>query len=261
MKAKGRAFILLCASALLLIPPLPASAKVSLTVQPLVVQFNVSPGQSEHVAVAVSNSGSSPQVVSARRLDWRTLADGSIALERVGAERQHSITRDLSLSSYQFVLAPGERREVTLTLAVPQTASNEAASYWGGFIFNSHDAAATRNSVGVAATVFVYDNVASPSKNMSIQTMRVVSRGGSATLVTRLRNTGISYVRPIAHLMIGQGGRIYKTLPVSINAVFPNATRIVKEDLGHLPPGEYIAELTIDYGGNSILDGVAKFRI
>lgn len=261
MRAIGRAFFAFCASALLVVPALPAAARVSLTVQPLVVQFDVAPGQSGRVNVAVSNSGSMPQVITARRLDWRTIADGSIALEKVGAERQHSIARDLSLSSYQFVLAPGERRDVTLTLNMPATASQNAASYWGGFIFNSHDDSDTRNSVGVAATVFVYNNVGSPSKNFSIQAMRVVSHDGASTLVARLRNTGASYVRPIAHLMIGQGGRILRTAPVTINAVFPNSTRILNEDLGRLPPGDYVVELTIDYGGNSILDGVTKVRI
>lgn len=261
MKALGRAFIAFCIPAFFLVPAMPAQAKVSLTVQPLVAQFEVPPGQAGHVTIAVSNSGSSSQVITAHPLDWRTIADGSIALEKVGAERQHSITRDLSLSSYQFVLAPGERREVTLTLNMPASVSTKPASYWGGFIFNSNDAGAPRNTVGVAATVFAYESVNSPSKNMSLQAMRVFSHDGSATLIARLRNTGASYVRPIAHLMIGQGGRIYRSVPVTINAVFPNATRIVSQNLGHLPPGEYVVELTIDYGGNSILDGITKVRM
>lgn len=262
MRKNGRVVSGLLTFCLLATQASPASAKVSLTVDPLVAEFNVPPGSAGHATVHVSNTGSSPQVITARRLDWRTVADGSITLEKVGAEGAHSITRDLSLSTYRFILAPGERRDVSLTLTVPPTLQPAPASYWGGFIFDSSDVSSSRGEVGVAATVFVYENVNSPSKHVTLQALRVrTQHGGKSTLVARLRNTGASYIRPIAKLMIGQGGRVVRSDSVTVNTVFPNSTRIVSQDIGHLPPGEYTAELTIDYGGNSILDGITKFVI
>jgi P pilus assembly chaperone PapD len=238
---------------------MPAKAGISMTVQPLVAEFNVPAGGSGHTTVTVSNNGSEPTLINAKRVDWRTVADGSIALEKVGAERRHSITRDLSLSSYQFVLQPRQTKSISLTLNVPANAAG-SSSYWGGFMLTSSPVMA-RNSVGIAATVFVYENVDSPSKKLSLQSLRITSNGSDARLIARMRNIGQSYLRPLAHLTIAQAGRIYKNIPVTVNAIFPDSTRIVSQDLGALPAGDYRVELTIDYGGDSIIDGVTSAQI
>lgn len=262
MKPAGRALIALLFSIATLAATHPALARVSMTVQPLVAEFTVAPGESGHISVTVSNSGTSAQLITARRVDWRTVADGSIALEKVGAEKRHSIARNLSLSSYQFTLQPGQRREVSLTLSMPAALPKAPGAYWGGFILNASDLDAPRAAVGVAATVFVYDSVSAPSRTLNLQSMHVSAGGGKeATLVARLRNTGQSYLRPLAHLTVAQAGRVLLTAPVTINAVFPDAIRILSQPLGHLPPGEYRVELTIDYGGNSIIDGVTTAHI
>lgn len=239
----------------------PALANVSLAVQPLVAEFNVQPGGSGQIKVTVSNNSTATERILVRKTDWRTIADGSIALEKVGAERNHSITRDLSLSAYQFTLQAGEHRDLTLALAMPPNAPQNAGSYWGGFIINANDVNAPPSALGVAATVFIYNNVGAPARSLHIQSMRVLSSKGNARLVARFRNPGNSYVRPVAHLFVGQGGRIVRDQKITISTVFPGATRIMSEDLGHLPTGEYHVELSIDYGGNSIIDAVTNAQV
>jgi hypothetical protein len=263
MKATGRAArasLTLIAAALAAVSV--ARANVSVTVQPLVAEFNVAPGSTGHTMATVTNSGSSLERITVRRTDWRTLADGSIALEKVGAERGHSITRDLSLSSYQFTLQPGQSRQLSLSLAMPSSLPKRSASYWGGFIVNASAMDQPHGSVGVAATIFIYNNVDDPSRRLSLQAMRLVSDGkGNASLVARLRNTGQSYIRPNARVLVGQGGRIVRDERITVSSIFPSATRILNQDLGRLPKGEYLVELTIDYGGNAILDGTTHGRV
>jgi hypothetical protein len=262
MNTIGRAFFAAASIALFSAAlPQAARANISLGVQPLVAEFNVQPGSSGHIAVTISNNGTDPERVIARRTDWRTIADGSIALEKPGAERGHSITRDLSLSTYQFTLEPGENRTVTLALAMPDSTGLRSGSYWGGFIINATDVNAPPSALGVAATVFIYNNVGSPARRLRIQSMRLTGNGGDAKLIARFRNTGLGYVRPVAHLLIGEGGRIVRDQKITISTVFPGATRIMSQPIGHLPAGDYRVEMTIDYGGNSILDAVTNARI
>lgn len=263
MKVPGRAsFPILAALAGVFVLNAPARANVSMTVQPLVTELNVPPGSSERIQLIVRNNSDQAERVVARRTDWRTLADGSTTLEKVGAERGHSITRALSLSAYQFTLAPGERRALTMTLDVPKTLPTNAASYWGGFLLSANQQGAPPSAVGIGATVFVYENIGVPSKHLKLQSMRVLSGAhDSPMLIARMRNDGQSYARCRAHLLIEQGGRILRDVAPSISVIFPNSTRLLKQSLGDLPPGDYQIELTLDYGGNSIIDGVTTAHI
>src|SRR5579884_349908 len=196
MKATGRASIAAFICYLSVVAP--ASATVSLTVEPLVAEFNAPPGATGRFPVFVSNTGTTPERIAIRKTDWRTLADGSTALEKVGAEGAHSITRDLSLSAYQFVLQPGERRELSLVLSVPESLSPAPNSYWGGFLVSGNEVDAPPSAVGIAATVFVYNNVGSPRRHLGLQSMRVVTRPQGSDLVVRLRNDAQGYCRPSA---------------------------------------------------------------
>jgi len=239
----------------------PAQANVSLTVEPLVAEFNAPPGTTGRFPVFVSNSGTSAERIVIRRTDWRTLADGSTALEKVGAEGAHSITRDLSLSAYQFVLQPGERRELSMALSVPADLSSAPNSYWGGFLISGNDVDAPPSAVGIAATVFVYDNVGSPKRHLGLQSMRVVTHGAGSDLVVRLRNDAQGYCRPSAHLLVEQYGRIVRDEKINVSTVFPNTTRILTQHLGKLPAGEYRVELTLEYGGDTIIDGITQAHV
>lgn len=259
MKAIGRASIaaLLCSIAL----GAQASATVSLTVEPLVAEFNAPPGSTGRFPVFVSNSGTTPERIVIRKTDWRTLADGSTALEKVGAEGANSITRDLSLSAYQFILQPGERRELSMLLSVPQSLSNQPASYWGGFLVSGNELNAPPSAMGIAATIFVYNNIGTPRRHLGLQSMRLVTHPEGSDLVVRLRNDAPGYCRPSAHLLVEQYGRILRDQKIDISTVFPNSTRILTQRLGKLAAGDYRIELTLDYGGDTVIDGVTNARV
>jgi hypothetical protein len=262
MKALGFASFSIAALAAVITLAAPARADVSMTVQPLVTELNVAPGSSERIQLIVQNNTTQEERIVAHRTDWRTLADGSTTLERVGAERRHSITRALSLSAYQFELQPGERRTIALTLTVPKSVPPSPASYWGGFLISASLKDAPPSAMGIGATVFVYNNVGNPSKHLTLQSMRIVSGPhGAPTLIARMRNDGQAYARCRGQLLIEQAGRVVKTVDPSLSVIFPTSTRLLKQSLGDLPPGDYRIELTLDYGGNSIIDGITNAHI
>jgi hypothetical protein len=260
-RARARIATLVCLS-LAAVTACPAAAGVSMTVQPLVAEFNAPPGAAGRTTVTVSNNGSEPERFSARPTDWRTLADGSTTLEKPGAEGPHSITRDLSLSAYQFVLQPGERRELALSLAVPSAFSGSPGSYWGGFLVSAATLSAPASAVGIAATVFVYENVGAPRRHLTLQSMRVVEKkDGTSELVARLRNDAAGYCRIAAHVLVEQAGRVVYDDKVTVSTVFPGSTRLMTQPLGKLARGDYRVEVAFDYGGDTLLDGTTEVRI
>ena len=50
-------------------------------------------------------------------------------------------------------------------------------------------------------------------------------------------------------------GRIVQRAPITIGAIFPSRFHTINETVRGLPPGKYLVELAIDYGGDEIEDG------
>jgi hypothetical protein len=92
--------------------------------------------------------------------------------------------------------------------------------------------------------------------------MRIISDArGNATLIARMRNDAEGYARVRGRLLVESAGRILNDSSPALSVIFPSSTRILKQPLGHLAQGDYRFELTLDYGGNSIIDGVTTAHI
>ena len=241
----------------------PARAdKVAITVTPLVTEMRVQPGQAGRVRVVVTNDGDMAERVMVQPVDWRTELDGSISIQRVGAEGVSSLAFYLSVSAYQFILQPGETRDVSLTLSLPSGFSNQPRSYWGGYFLKATPASAPPSQIGPGATVFVYDDVGEPRRHLTMQTLQVLPTGnGAARVLARLRNDGEGYLRLAGALLIERNGRVVKRQSVPVSAIFPGLARTIQVPLDGLAPGSYQIELTFDFGGPTIVDGVTTAKI
>ena len=238
----------------------PAIAGLSLTVEPLVQELHVAPGSSTAFAVKVTNGGTEPEKVSVEAIDWNVSTDGALQFRQADLANAHSITRYLSVPAYQFVLAPGTSREFPLSMRLPASFSTSPAVYWGGFLVRG--ASLVKGGVGPAGTVFVYETVGAPKAHLSLKAMRVTQSGSSgAVLSARMLNDGNAYARMSARLLIQQGGRVVQDRDLATPTIFPGALRVVNEEIKNLPPGEYRAELSIDYGTDVVLTGSTDFRI
>ncbi|HEY4441704.1 MAG TPA: sporulation protein [Candidatus Elarobacter sp.] len=238
----------------------PASAGLSLTVEPLVQELHVAPGASSAITVTVSNGGTDNEKVSIEPIDWTVTTDGNLQFRQTDLANPHSITRYLSVPSYSFVLAPGQKREFPLTMRLPASFPATAGVYWGGFLIRG--ASTGKAGVGPAGTVFVYETVGSPKAHLGLKAMRVTQSGTSgAVLSARMQNDGNAYARVSARLLIEQGGRVVQDRDLATPTIFPGATRVMNEEIKNLPPGDYRAELTIDYGTDVVLTGSTEFRI
>ena len=235
---------------------------LQISVQPLIVQFAIGPGQQGSARVVIKNTGSETARVSANQIDWSTNVDGSVRTGRPGLSETSSLDPYLRLSSGEFSLAPGQTEEMTLTLNLPSTFAPEIRDYWGGYFVRATPANGQTGSFGVGANILVYETVGTARKHLKLSSMRVEDAGGgNLRLVARMLNDGQTYLRPQIHLEVAQAGRIVQSRDDSTPAIFAGAPRIYTRTLQGLAPGSYALALTLDYGGTTLVEGTTQFTV
>jgi hypothetical protein len=229
----------------------------SLTVSPMVAELRPTPGSPDRVEVHVLNSGTAPERVTITPLDWTSRTDGSLEIEKPGAEAS-SLTRYISTPVWEFTLRGGERRTVPLDVAIP--AQQRAASLWGGVLLKATAQDSPRTALGPATTVLLYADVGQPRRHMRIDALRLVATGnGGGVVMARLRNDGEAYVRAGGRLIVSQAGHVLYDHDVAVGAIFPNRIRLLQQRITGLQRGAP-ADVTLqaDYGADVLLDGETR---
>jgi len=234
---------------------------LSLTVAPLVVEFRAAAGDTENATVTVHNGGAQPERIIALRMDWRVAADGSVRVEQPGTEGNASISDYLRMEPDDVVLAPGETRQVQLTLDLPPTFSTATAVYHSGFLVRAVPVSG-HVDFGPAATVVAYDTIGTPVAHAKITQLHVSSpAAGTALLSARLLNDGTAYARPTGHLVVRRDDRIVVDETDGIPVLFSGESRVYNKALSGLSPGAYDVSFTVDYGGPTLIEGTTEVQV
>ena len=225
---------------------------MNVSVTPLVSEMHVPSGQTGRTSTQVTNDGDADERISIEPVDWTTNQNGAIQLERPGSEGAHSLTKYLQALSYRFILRPHETRRVEVALTMPP--SQAAESYWGGFIIKSQPLGGNL-AIGPAATFFVYDDVGSPRRHVSVASVHQVRVAGtrSVRMTVRLYNDGSAYARTAGTLVISKDGKTVSEQRLAIGAILPGHARLVTSVISGLPSGTYAARVVFDYGGEVIV--------
>ena len=246
---------------------LPAQAAetpgLQISVEPLTVQFSLAPGGQASAPVTIRNVGTDAAIIIAQQIDWRTLLDGSVRTERPGTEGSSSINPHLRLSATEFTLAPGETRRLTLALVLPTLFPAVPRDYWGGYFIRATPAGRpSTSSFGVGANILTYETMGAPERHLKLTDLKVADSGNHTVKFTaRLLSVGHTFVRPQIRYTIAQGGRVLQQHDDSTPAIFGGAPRLFERTLADLVPGTYQLELTIDYGGETLISGSTNFTV
>jgi hypothetical protein len=249
------------AIALAATPALAAPAGLSLTVSPLVVEFHAGAGDTATAKVTVRNGGSDPERIIALRMDWRVAADGTVRVEQPGTEGAASISDYLRMEPADLPLAPGETRELNLTLDLPASFSKTTGVYHSGFLLRAVPLTGHVN-FGPGATVVAYDTVGTPVSHAKITQLHVSTQGnGSALLSARIANDGSAYARPTGRIVLRRDGHVVVDQTDSIPVLFANEARVYNKALNGLAPGAYDVSFTVDYGGPTLIEGSTEVHV
>jgi hypothetical protein len=236
-------------------------SSLSLTVSPLVVEFHAGAGETTTANVTVHNGGNDPERIIALRMDWRVAADGTVRVEQPGAEKAASIADDLRMEPADVQLAPGETRELALTLDLPANFPTATAVYHSGFLIRAVPLTGVVN-FGPAATVVVYDTVGTPATHVTLSQLHVGSSAtGTATLAARIVNDGVAYARMSGRIVLRQNGTIVADQTSSIPVLFAGETRAFTKTLSDLAPGAYDMTFTLDYGGPTLIQATSEIHV
>lgn len=240
-----------------------AEPGLQISVEPLVVQFALAPGGQATTRVTVKNVGTQAAQVVARPIDWHTTLDGGVVTGRPGSQGESSLDPFLRLSGKDFTLAPGEARELTLSLALPSTFSEKPRDYWGGYLVRAVPAGiSSATAFGVGANILTYETTGNAARHVKLTSLNVVDAGnGRVRVLGRIVNDGGTYTRPAIRMELAQNGRIVQSLEDSTPAIFAGEPRRYARTLSGLARGTYLLQLTIDYGGASLVQGTTNFTV
>lgn len=231
-----------------------------------------------HVTIVRSIEGDEVTLTIRTAIDVQGLSvmeivDGPVTLESVfdgGAEFDavaRSCTSWVRLSQDRVTLAPGEARDIAVTVSTP--ASFEGA-YWTALFVESQpeivEQAGTRILTIPRAAIKLF--VTAPGSELleGEVTGLSVSSLKPLALVTAFENTGNVELTVQGDLeVVDRTGMIVRRYVIADFKVLPGAARDVlcgdSDESAVLPSGVYQAVVRLDFGGDGPVAGVRAFRI
>ena len=195
-------------------------------------------------------------------MDWKAAADGTVRVEQPGTEGGASIANYLRMEPGDVsLLAPGETRQVALTLDLPPAFSAATAVYHSGFLVRAVPLSG-HVDFGPAATIVAYNTVGTPESHAKLTQLHVSSpAGGSALLSARIVNDGAAYARATGRIVLRQDGHVVVDETDSIPVLFASEARVFNRSLSGLAPGAYQVSFTVDYGGPTLIEGTTEVQV
>lgn len=134
---------------MVVVPLLPRFAQ-ALTISPLLVEYDVNPGEAVVGTIKLINEGTTSDTFYSGVQDF-VASDTSGAPAFVGVSQTHSMVSWVSFSHTSVTLDPGEQMNVTYNIRVPSAAS--PGSYSSGLLFSTESPSMMTSGVGFGASV------------------------------------------------------------------------------------------------------------
>lgn len=234
-----------------------------ISVSPAHFHLNLKPGQSKVYAITVKNNTDKHQKFQVKSHDFNMNGKGKSAFLQAGTG-EYSLSKWMNISPTFFEMRPGEKREVSFTVSIPDTPEGNRAA-WSIIMIEQAEPRTELEppkkndetvALGVVPTfafgVFIYQNPPTvKTENVEITNFKMESAKNQNTMFIEAQNNGdgIAYCKAYVDLTNNANGAQVR-LPVKNFTIVPGLTRDFVFKLPGLVPGEYTAVGVLDYEGS-----------
>jgi P pilus assembly chaperone PapD len=254
MKAliKG-AIVLLLAAALVGINHLSSAAEGGISVWPTWVELTVNGGEQAGKTINVVNQGSEPIRVMTYTSDFSIDREGNFLFSEPGHE-SYSASKWLSLEETELEIAPGESREVEVSISVP--AEVEPGGHYAALFFEAVPSS-NEGAISISTRIpsLFYLTVpgvteADISANADIVSLMMpgIAEKGPVEMGVMVRNSGNVHLTVAAKAHIASSWGNASELGLGQVVVLPNTEALMKGTLQEMPLfGRVKASVVIGY--------------
>ena len=248
--------------AVFMVPMLVSARGVTLT--PLRYSYNAERGDVVNDQITVRNTSSDIEleIIMEKEHMEPTGEAGHVVFREIDEEDEAtaevlSAPNWITFEEDEFLLEPGESRDLSFTIEVPENAT--PGGHYAGIIAGTPAGGVEGTGVGishrVAATMMIdiYGDAVEELEIADFTTDSGYYEYGPVTFESRFQNTGTVHLRPDASIEVTNFlGDTVAELDVEESAVLPSATRLIETEWGEerLWGGKYKATLTGVYGEN-----------
>ncbi|HSE35195.1 MAG TPA: hypothetical protein VLB83_03655 [Candidatus Paceibacterota bacterium] len=210
-----------------------AQARISLNLKPSVIEQKIDPGQSISFAIAVTNEGQGKLELTPQMRDIATVdAAGRPIYSNDRPEPGETIATWTTFTERELVLAPGETKQLHVSIAVPADA--RPGGHFGTVFVTqrTNEEKFTGSAVGIEQGANVMLQIAGEiiedTQVRSFEIDRFIYDSGNVRFMVKIENLGNVLTRPRGLVEItNMFGKKVATVPVNkdANGVFPKTTR------------------------------------
>lgn len=234
-----------------------------ISVSPAHFHLNLKPGESKVYTITVNNDTEQAQKFQVKSFDFNMNGKGKSSFLDPGTG-EYSLSKWLNVSPTFFEMRPGEKKEVSFTVSIPDTEEGNRAA-WSILMIEQAEprtelAPPLKNSetvaLGVVPTfafgVFIYQNPPTvATENVEITNFKMTTKDSTNIMFIEAQNNGdgIAYCQSYIDLTNNATGAQVR-LPVKKFTIVPGLIRDFVFKLPRLVPGEYTAIGVLDYEGS-----------
>lgn len=229
--------------------------------------IDAAPGDVVKSEVLVSNNGTIQGSARIYPVD-ATTDQTSGATYSAENDARHGVGSWITLGEQEVTLKPGANRTVPFTIAIPPDA--RPGQHLGGLavqnktVVKSTGGGAIHVNLQTRMVVAVQLNLAGPSfKSVTITNVRPGGDKGYQTVLLGLSNDGTELVKPSGIVTISDAqGEQLQRLPIELDTLVPQTTIEYPVYLtSALDIGKYLADVQLDYGGDSAAVYSGEFSV
>lgn len=251
----------------------------ALKVSPVRMDVKLDPGVTQKISLYVQNLGTIPATLRATTNDFVAGSDESGRPNIILNDNEYAPTRSLKrlISPIPNVtVAPGENKEVSITIVVPKNAAG--GGYFGAVRFqpaNAQDSENLNLSASVGSLVLLRVN-GEINEELIVESMDVRKRDVPRLLYTdnkdinaviRFKNTGNVHLEPFGKLVLKRFGKIVTEYEINNSDprgnVLPDSVRRFKVPVDKVGSfGKYTLEGNFGYGSTGqLLSATTTFYV